>query len=70
MLNKTLYTNNMVFQYNYPIRLVGSYLPNESVKVKINNEHRVFIDTVYFADSEGELDTFIPIFDNEKNHFK
>src|SRR5690554_410001 len=56
MLNKTLFTNNMVFQIGYPIRLIGVYLPFETIEVKIYTKEIMEFSCTYTLDSIGALD--------------
>lgn len=70
MLNKTLFTNNMVFQINYPIKLVGRYLPQEDVEIIIVIKDDIVFSEKYKTDKEGILNIEIPIFDSELNRFE
>lgn len=69
MLNQTLFTNNMVFQYNYPIKLVGEYSPLEEVEVVIVLKDEIEFNQIYITDEKGTLNIEIPNFDCSKQSF-
>lgn len=56
MLNQTLYSNYMVFQFDQPIRLVGEYQPNETLTIKIIYNNVIWLVDFATTNYKGFLD--------------
>lgn len=59
MLNKTLYTDYMVFQIDQPIRLVGLYQPFDSVSINLLIQEEIVYSQKFNANKKGYLDAVI-----------